>query len=206
MEFRFNLKKRHVFAIMGMIFFVGMVIAYGSTQPPSVMGHTTGELFIQGLSAQGISDQLFNPVFGWMHQQVTAHDTRIANLENKAWTPLNPAITSDYLCWPNGSGVCSPGLTGGTYTGAVPPSAKEFLVYVAIYTGTTPPPGSGADPAYFEVYTQEGSTKYAHRILAAGPNSQTFWLPVTSDNQLYRNLVGGSMSNANTRVRILGYR
>ncbi len=201
MEFRFNLKKSHVFAIIGMIFFVGSVIAYGTLQP-SNMGHTDGEVEVTSVAG--------NPTLrvwaGNVQTSITDHENRIDNLENKAWTPLNPTPSADYLCWPNGSGVCSPGITGGTYTGVVPPSAKEFLVYAAIYTGTTPPPGSGADPAYFEVYTQEGSTKYAHRILAAGPNSQTFWLPVTSDGQLYRNLVGGSMSNANTRVRILGYR
>lgn len=202
MEFRFNLKKRHVFSIIAMVILVGIVVAYGGSQP-STMGHSSGEVWLPNAGPSGATLDTWSSS---MNTITNDHENRIDVLENKAWTPLNPTPSADYLCWPNGSGVCSPGLTGGTYTGAVPPSAKEFLVYVAIYTGTTPPPGSGADPAYFEVYTQEGSTKYAHRILAAGPNSQTFWLPVTSDNQLYRNLVGGSMSNANTRVRILGYR
>lgn len=43
MEFRINIKKRHAFAILAVIVFVGIVIAYGGTQP-NVMGHTDSEI------------------------------------------------------------------------------------------------------------------------------------------------------------------
>lgn len=46
MRFNIDIKKRHAFAILGVIFLVGTVIAYGSTQQPSVIGHTAGEIDI----------------------------------------------------------------------------------------------------------------------------------------------------------------
>ncbi len=210
MEFRFNLKKSHVFAIIGMIFFVGMVIAYGSTQPPSVMGHTTGELFIQGLGAQGISDQLFNPVFGWMHQQVTAHDARLISLENPAWTPITP-INGGPLCWPNAGGQCNPGITGTSIpTSQIPITAKEVLVYAWVSRGSG---GGGGGQFSFDIYTQQGSTKYIQKLRAYdnsnsawAVNSDNFWLPVTSDGQIYIQLPSTLNGNFNTGIEFLGYR
>lgn len=49
MKFYFNLKKRHVFSIIGIVFFVGVVIAYNGNQP-NVMGHTDGEIRLPALN------------------------------------------------------------------------------------------------------------------------------------------------------------
>src|SRR3989344_5412461 len=48
MKFSFNIRKRHAFALLGMIVLVGIVYAYGTTTPQA-MGHSDGEIQLTNL-------------------------------------------------------------------------------------------------------------------------------------------------------------
>lgn len=206
MEFRFNLRKSHVFAIIGMIFFVGIVIAYGTLQP-SNMGHTDGEVEVTSVAG--------NPTLrtwaGNVQTTISDHENRIDNLENPAWTPITP-VNGGPLCWPNAGGQCNPGITGTSIpTSQIPITAKEVLVYAWVSRGSG---GGGGGQFSFDIYTQQGSTKYIQKLRAYdnnnngawAVNSDNFWLPVTSDGQIYIQLPSTLNGNFNTGIEFLGYR
>ncbi len=74
MKFYFDLNKKHVIALLGLIVLVGVVIAYGGNQP-SVMGHTSGEINLVAIG---------NNLEAWANGANTAlngHETRITALE-----------------------------------------------------------------------------------------------------------------------------
>ncbi len=203
MEFRFNLKKSYVFSIIAMIVLVGFAIA----QTPPNPGHSGDNIQVTGVvgypSLTSWSATIQTDVWNLL--------TRVANLENAKWTPINP-VYGGPLCWPNAAGQCNPGVISTSIPSAyIPITAKEVLVYVWISRGSN---GGGGGLYDFQIYTQEGSTRYTQKIKvsdnnnngASVTNSDNLWLPVTSDFRIYVSSPSTLNGNFNTGVEFLGYR
>ncbi len=93
----------------------------------------------------------------------------------------------------------------------VPSNAKEVLIYVYVRTGDYNNPGGNLE---FKIYTQEGTTEYAHYFFAHpyaqvawSYNSDTFWLPLTSDNMIICTSLGQPVTgNGSGSIFLIGYR
>lgn len=197
MEFRFNIRKSHFIVILVLL----VVVGFGIAQTPPNPGHTASQVNIGG-SINSNLESWANSA----NSQISNHETRITSLESSRWIPVTGG--SSPLCWPNAGGTCNLGTTGQTITSPIPLSAKEVLVHAWFESGQ-----SGViitatvTPKYFDIYTQEGSTRYSHRLFASYGNSADFWLPVTSDRTVYMELVGGSITgNPRSGLQFIGYR
>ncbi len=121
------------------------------------------------------------------------------NYEPK-WTPLDKSI---------GQLPSSASTQSYDMPSDVPGDATEVLIYVQSYSG-----GASQVTAKYDIYTQEGSTKYLKRHYlrcyyqsAISYSSDNFWLPVTSDRKIHVSLdLNIGTVNRGAAMRILGYR
>jgi hypothetical protein len=121
MELKINLKKRHVFAILGMLALVGVVMAFGGNQP-DIVGHSSGEIRMNSLTGEPNLDVWSSNV----QSTISNHLTRITNLENSASTYCTSGglnCPSMVRVWPSNHFCPGAGINGipiAVYCGAQP--------------------------------------------------------------------------------------
>jgi hypothetical protein len=215
MELRINIKKMPFILIIALIIIVSFVIAQSSN--PINPGHDDDEIWV---SASGASGTNLDTWVGHVNTVTNDHEGRIGslegsvtNLEDVFWTPVSVPGGTIPLCY-----VCNSGTSGtpvnsipipGVY---IPPgTVKEVLVYVWAVRGSQG--SSSSTPIHFSIYTKEGSTKYAHKFVVVNYNSvanvfnsDTFWLPVTSDYTVHVDLPSPVDGNFQSGVEFIGYR
>jgi hypothetical protein len=131
---------------------------------------------------------------------------RIAELEaGNAWHPLSSPHNFGSL--PRHADTVSFNLPP-----EVPPTAREVLVYVWLGSGES----DGSAVAHYEIYTQQGETKYFQYILwfkypqnAISFNSDNLWIPLTSSRQILVRLDGPIPNNIDvlsSEMRLLAWR
>lgn len=120
------------------------------------------------------------------------------------WTPLNADL---------GEMGYNAGITPYMLPSNIPSQAKEVLVYAFVRKGAF-----GASPGVDHTYTfytveGRGNLKYAYKLFfyeysntGWSFNSDTFWLPVTSEKKLYVELDNTITGNKFSGLQILGYR
>ena len=168
-------------------------VGIGTTTPETTSpanSESTGNL-----DANDVYLRSFPPAGLWMSQ-----------LMAPTWTPID----KPNLPLP---GWILPYTTGTTNSWAIPgvvdASAKEILVYVHISTEL-----SDSATTFFRIYTQDGSVQYTFYLFARSfptmrmMNSETFWLPITSERILYVRTTGQGVNGSapTSQVAIVGYR
>lgn len=90
-------------------------------------------------------------------------------------------------------------------------TASQILVYLRCHSGNAST--TGADD--IRIYTKEGAATYDHYLLmfpyagqgAVGYNSDSFWLPKTSDNKIYlAHSMAPGATNSGCNFYITGYK
>lgn len=92
----------------------------------------------------------------------------------------------------------------------IPSAAREILVYAYVRTGVSEDDGD----LEFRIFTREGKREYSFYMFshvfpqqAFSYNSQTFWLPMTSERRIYVETEGDAEGGKRVGVLyILGYR
>ncbi|MEK6909432.1 MAG: hypothetical protein AABX23_05285 [Nanoarchaeota archaeon] len=204
MELRIKIKKRHLFAIIGMIVLVGIVIAYGGNDPQN-MGHSDGEIQLTniGQSLTAWSNSVNSQISGLGGRMFVVERDK----SDRGWTAVSQPLPA--LSFPDGSGVHNPQTASHSYgTSVVPSSAKEVLVYVWASRGSN---GGNSGIIHYTISTPEG---HAQKFLvvdnnnngAAVVNSENMWFPITNDRRLIVNLPARITQNYNAGAEIIGYR
>lgn len=103
MKIEINIEKRYVIAIIGMIVFVGMVMAWNTANPP-VMGHTSGEIRLNALTGEPSLEVWANGVEGSLSAQSSGLNSLISS------------VSSNY-CQANGVNCPSGLVVGGGENG-----------------------------------------------------------------------------------------
>ncbi|MEK6925003.1 MAG: hypothetical protein AABW71_02065 [Nanoarchaeota archaeon] len=196
MELKIQIKKRYLFAVIGVIVLVGIVIAYGGNNPQN-MGHSDGEIQLTNVG-QSLTD--------WSD----GVNSLITNLEldksDRGWTAVSQPLPA--LSFPDVSGVHNPQTVAHSYgTSIVPSGAKEILVYVWASRGSR---GSSTGIIHYAITTPEGHYQKFLVVnndnAAAVSNSENMWFPITNDRRLIVNLPTRIDGYYDAGAEIIGYR